>query len=47
MTARRDSALDTSFDTATALEIVMLQSEDRREALKEMQEKRPPEFTGR
>lgn len=40
-------ALNVSFDTATALEIVTFQSEDHREALAAMKEKRPPNFTGK
>lgn len=40
-------ALNTSFDTSTALEIVTLQSEDHREALTAMREKRSPRFRGR
>ena len=40
-------ALNTSFDTATALEIVTFGSEDHREALAALREKRPPVFKGR
>jgi enoyl-CoA hydratase len=40
-------ALNTSFDTATALEIVTFQSEDHREALAALHEKRAPVFKGR
>jgi enoyl-CoA hydratase len=40
-------ALNTSFDTSTALEIVTFQSEDHREALAAIREKRRPEFRGR
>jgi enoyl-CoA hydratase len=40
-------ALNTSFDTATALEIVTFQSEDHREALAAIKEKRAPKFRGR
>jgi len=40
-------ALNTAFDTATALEIVTFQSEDHREALAALREKRKPRFTGR
>jgi enoyl-CoA hydratase len=40
-------ALNTSFDTATALEIVTFQSEDHREALAALREKRAPVFKGR
>jgi enoyl-CoA hydratase len=40
-------ALNTAFDTATALEIVTFQSEDHREALAALREKRPPVFKGR
>ena len=37
----------TSFAVATALEIVTFQSDDHREALAAMREKRPPRFQGR
>lgn len=40
-------ALNTAFDAATALEIVTFQSEDHREALTALKEKRPPVFRGR
>jgi enoyl-CoA hydratase len=40
-------ALNTAFDTSTALEIVTLQSEDHREALAALREKRAPKFRGR
>ena len=40
-------ALNTAFDTSTALEIVTFQSEDHQEALAALQEKRPPVFRGR
>jgi enoyl-CoA hydratase len=40
-------ALNTSFDAATALEIVTFQSEDHREALAALREKRVPVFKGR
>jgi enoyl-CoA hydratase len=40
-------ALNTAFDTSTALEIVTFQSEDHREALTALREKRPPVFRGR
>jgi hypothetical protein len=36
-----------AFDTSTALEIVTLQSDDHREALAAIKEKRAPKFTGR
>jgi enoyl-CoA hydratase len=40
-------ALNVAFDTSTALEIVTLQSEDHREALAALREKRKPRFRGR
>ncbi len=40
-------ALNTAFDTSTALEIVTFHSEDHREALSAMAEKRKPVFRGR
>jgi enoyl-CoA hydratase len=40
-------ALNVAFDTATALEIVTFQSEDHREALAALREKRTPVFKGR
>ena len=40
-------AANVAFDTSTALEIVTLQSDDHREALAALREKRPPRFQGR
>jgi len=40
-------ALNVAFDTSTALEIVTFQSEDHREALAAIREKRKPRFRGR
>ncbi len=40
-------ALNVAFDTSTALEIVTFQSEDHREALAAIREKRKPAFRGR
>jgi enoyl-CoA hydratase len=40
-------ALASSFDTATALEIVTFQSDDHQEALTALREKREPRFRGR
>jgi enoyl-CoA hydratase len=40
-------ALNTSFDVATAYEIVTFKSEDHAEALAALREKRPPRFQGR
>jgi len=40
-------ALNVAFDTSTALELVTFQSDDHREALQALKEKRPPRFTGR
>jgi enoyl-CoA hydratase len=40
-------ALNVAFDTSTALELVTFQSDDHREALAAIQEKRPPNFKGR
>jgi enoyl-CoA hydratase len=40
-------ALNVSFDTANALEIVTFRSEDHREAVTALAEKRTPEFRGR
>jgi enoyl-CoA hydratase len=39
-------ALNVSFDTATALELVTFRSEDHQEALAAIKEKRPPTFKG-
>lgn len=39
-------ALNVSFDTATALEIVTFRSEDHQEALAALREKRKPRFSG-
>ncbi|MDJ0865401.1 MAG: enoyl-CoA hydratase-related protein [Myxococcota bacterium] len=36
-----------AFDTSTALELVTFQSDDHREALAAIREKRPPRFSGR
>jgi len=41
------NALNIAFDTSTALEIVTFQSEDHREALAAIKEKRKPAFRGR
>jgi enoyl-CoA hydratase len=41
------NALNLAFDTSTALEIVTFQSEDHREALAAMREKRAPRYRGR
>jgi enoyl-CoA hydratase len=41
------NALNIAFDTSTALEIVTFQSDDHREALAAIKEKRKPEFEGR
>jgi enoyl-CoA hydratase len=41
------AAANTSFDVATALEIVTFQSEDHREALAAIRERRKPDFKGR
>ena len=41
------NALNIAFDTSTALEIVTFQSEDHKEALAALREKRKPEFNGR
>jgi enoyl-CoA hydratase len=41
------SAANVAFDAATALEIVTFQSDDHREALAAIREKRKPEFKGR
>ena len=40
-------ALNIAFDTSTALELVTFQSDDHREALAAISEKRPPQFKGR
>lgn len=40
-------ALELSFDTATAYEIATFRSDDHREALAALKEKRPPQFKGR
>ena len=40
-------ALNVAFDASTALELVTFQSEDHREALAAIKEKRPPRFQGR
>ena len=40
-------SLNVAFDTSTALEIVTLQSDDHREALDAIREKRTPVFKGR
>ena len=40
-------ALNVAFDTSTALEIVTFQSEDHREALAAIRDKRAPKFKGR
>ena len=40
-------ALNIAFDASTALEIVTFQSQDHREALAAIREKRKPEFSGR
>jgi enoyl-CoA hydratase len=40
-------ALNVAFDASTALELVTFQSEDHREALAALKEKRPPQFKGR
>jgi enoyl-CoA hydratase len=40
-------ALNVAFDASTALEIVTFKSEDHREALAALKEKRPPVFKGR
>ncbi|MAE96898.1 MAG: enoyl-CoA hydratase [Deltaproteobacteria bacterium] len=41
------AALNVAFDASTALEIVTFQSEDHREAMAALAEKRPPTFRGR
>ena len=40
-------ALNIAFDTSTALELLTFHSEDHREALAALREKRPPKFQGR
>jgi enoyl-CoA hydratase len=40
-------ALNVAFDTSTALELLTFLSEDHQEALRAMNEKRPPDFRGR
>jgi len=40
-------ALNVAFDTSTALELLTFRSEDHREALAALREKRPPAFRGR
>jgi enoyl-CoA hydratase len=40
-------ALNTTFDAATALELVTFKSDDHAEALAAIREKRPPQFEGR
>lgn len=40
-------ALNVAFDVSTALEVVTFRSDDHREALAALREKRPPKFTGR
>jgi enoyl-CoA hydratase len=40
-------ALNIAFDTSTALELLTFQSEDHREALAALAERRPPKFRGR
>jgi enoyl-CoA hydratase len=40
-------AVNTAFDTSTALELVTFRSADHAEALAALREKRPPAFTGR
>jgi len=40
-------ALNIAFDTSTALEILTFKSDDHREALAALREKRPPRFMGR
>jgi enoyl-CoA hydratase len=40
-------ALNVAFDTSTALELLTFHSDDHREALAALREKRPPKFKGR
>jgi len=40
-------ALNVAFDTSTALELVTFKSDDHKEALAAIREKRPPKFEGR
>jgi enoyl-CoA hydratase len=40
-------ALNTAFDTSMALEMLTFRSEDHREALAALKERRPPRFRGR
>jgi enoyl-CoA hydratase len=40
-------ALNIAFDTSTALELLTFHSDDHREALAAIREKRPPKFLGR
>jgi len=40
-------ALNVAFDTSTALELVTFQSDDHKEALAAIRDKRPPQFKGR
>ena len=40
-------ALNVAFDAATALELVTFQSDDHREALAAIREKRKPRFEGK
>ena len=40
-------ALNVAFDTSTALELLTFDSDDHREALAALGEKRPPVFKGR
>jgi len=47
MTSADFRTLNVAFDASTALELVTFQSEDHREALAAISEKRPPVFKGR
>jgi enoyl-CoA hydratase len=40
-------ALTTAFDLSMSLEVLTMKSDDHQEALRAMQEKRDPDFTGR